>query len=102
MRLIITCGCGDTTQFAKDAFKILHPDEETPEVVELSKETRPLIRIFLLTVTPKDEADKILDTKFALAIHVRYEMRFDVMTGESDEGAGISVIDLIKGEPLNI
>lgn len=34
MRLIVTCGCGDTTQFAKDAFKIMFPKEELPKVIE--------------------------------------------------------------------
>ena len=34
MRLIITCGCGDTTQFAKDAFKIMFPKEDYDKLVE--------------------------------------------------------------------
>lgn len=34
MRLIISCGCGNTTDFARDAFKILFKGEPVPEVVE--------------------------------------------------------------------
>lgn len=34
MRLIITCGCADTTKYAKDAFKILFPNDELPDVIE--------------------------------------------------------------------
>lgn len=34
MRLIVTCGCANTTKFAKDAFKILFKGEEVPDVIE--------------------------------------------------------------------
>lgn len=39
MRLIITCGCSDTSQFAKDAFKILFKDGPMPKVIEESADT---------------------------------------------------------------
>lgn len=34
MRVIITCGCGGTTQFAKDAFKILFPKDKYDKLIE--------------------------------------------------------------------
>lgn len=33
MRVIFSCSCGNTDEFAKDAFKILFPKEELPELV---------------------------------------------------------------------
>lgn len=33
MERILSCGCGDTDKFAKDAFKILFPLEEIPPIV---------------------------------------------------------------------
>lgn len=102
MRLIITCGCGDTTQFAKDAFRILYPNESIPEVVELNETTKPLIKILLLALFPQKEVDNFLDSKFAISIDVRYEMQFDIMAGEATEGAAISVVNLIKGEELEL
>lgn len=33
MRYIVTCGCGDTESFAKDAFKILFKAEPLPPTV---------------------------------------------------------------------
>lgn len=32
MRAILTCKCNDTPEYAKDAFSIIFPDEEIPEV----------------------------------------------------------------------
>lgn len=34
MKLIITCGCGDTTQFAKDAFKVWFPKDKYDNLIE--------------------------------------------------------------------
>lgn len=31
---IITCGCGDTDKFAKDAFKLLFPKEDVPPITQ--------------------------------------------------------------------
>lgn len=102
MRLIITCGCGDTTEFAKDAFRILFPGEETPQVLEMNDENKPLIKIFLLTLNTEKEIDDFLSKKFAIAIDVRYSMQFDIMTGECMEGAEINIKDLIKGCDLEL
>lgn len=33
MNLIVTCGCGDTDAFAKDAFSIIFPSAPTPPIV---------------------------------------------------------------------
>lgn len=33
MKTILTCGCGNTDQFAKDAYKLLFPKAELPPVV---------------------------------------------------------------------
>lgn len=30
---ILTCGCSDTDKFAKEAFKLLFPDEKLPSIV---------------------------------------------------------------------
>lgn len=102
MRLIITCGCGDTTQFAKDAFKILFPKEDIPDIVELNHHNKPLIKMFMLTLGKEEVIDKFLDSKFAIAIDIRYQLDFDIITGESSEGAAINIKDLIKGCDLEL
>lgn len=102
MRLIITCGCGDTTQFAKDAFRIMYPKEKLPEVVELNKETRPMIRLFLSALAVEAVVDKFMDTKFAIAVEVRYKMNADIMGGEAYEDMDIYIDDLIKGHVLEL
>lgn len=33
MGVIYSCECGDTEAFAKDAFRLLFPDEELPEII---------------------------------------------------------------------
>lgn len=33
---ILTCQCGDTPQFAREAFKVLFPDREVPMVLQMN------------------------------------------------------------------
>lgn len=33
MNVIVTCGCGDTDSFARDAFKIIFPGEPLPQLI---------------------------------------------------------------------
>lgn len=102
MRIIITCGCGDTTQFAKEAFKILYPDEKVPKLIEMNDENKPLIKLFMLTLCTEKVIDEFLDSKFAIAIDIKYRMQFDIITEESIEGADIYIKDLIKGCDLEL
>lgn len=38
MKHIVTCGCGDTDDYAVAAFKILFPKERVPKVVSQARE----------------------------------------------------------------
>ena len=31
-KYIVTCGCGDTDEFAKNAFRLLFPDDDCPNI----------------------------------------------------------------------
>lgn len=33
MNIIVTCGCGDTDKFVKDAYKLIFPKEELPPIM---------------------------------------------------------------------
>lgn len=34
MKYLVHCGCGNTGEFAKDAFKMLFPDKELPKTID--------------------------------------------------------------------
>lgn len=98
---MITCGCGDTTQFAKDAFKIAFPDEELPIVIEKNKENEVLLKfiIDLLDVIVANQGSNHQlsgEDKFAYYIQADRLMRCD----EEDQwynDMDIQIFDLIKG-----
>lgn len=102
MRIILSCGCGDTTQFAKDAFRILRPDEEIPEVIEMDEKNKPLIKLFMLMLATEEKVDKFLSEKFAICVDVLYQMEVDIMLTEANESVAVYVKDLIKGCDLEL
>lgn len=44
MRAIITCECSDTESFAKDAFRILFPGQELPEVIPQTQQNVDFVK----------------------------------------------------------
>lgn len=81
MKLIITCGCGDTTQFAKDAFKIAFPNEELPEIYEKIDQTQ------------MDDLNKIIVSCGGEEIDFSKPYALEV----DDSGYNGSIYDLLKG-----
>lgn len=102
MRLIITCGCGDTTQFAKDAFKIAFPKEDLPVVIEKNKENELLLLLLtqvlrVILINQEDEhVDLSIEDKFAYYINTETVMRYDDETGWYND-MDITIFDLRKG-----
>lgn len=77
---IVTCGCGDTDEFSRDAFKLLFPRTPVPEITHdpnlLDNETaRQMVRAL--------KQDK---RKFSLYF--------------TEEDGALIVYDLIKGERI--
>lgn len=88
MRLIITCGCGDTTQFAKDAFKIMFPKDKIDKLVE------------------KPDSDLLLTINNYLSDYVGKDIDFsepyallldDEYYNKDMERQMVKIYDLIKG-----
>lgn len=90
--IIITCGCGDTEAYAKDAFKILYDDYPMPEVYSLGGDRDELILTGL----------NILNTDYNLGIDPKKAFALFVRT--TDDGFSnrpeVWVTDLLTGEAL--
>lgn len=80
VRLIYTCGCGDTDSFARSAYKLLFPDTEVPEIVH------PPLNHVSQRITEMARALEATKDPFAVCFI-------------SDE-QGLQVYDLLKGKRL--
>lgn len=102
MKLIITCGCGDTTQFAKDAFRIVFPKEDLPIVVDKNSDNAVLLELLfeMLAVICAQvngmRANFDIEEKFAYYISSTPCMKYDEGTGWYND-LDIEVYDLRKG-----
>lgn len=66
MSILITCGCGDTDQFARDAYKLIFPGHPIPPIVS-SLYALQQIKGFPQSGTTYEQAKALLtsDAKFA-------------------------------------
>lgn len=92
---IITCGCGDTDEFALAGFKLIAPNCEVPPIIHISDDNRIILET-LLEMASLGQRSKIdLDSPFALFIGVTRTM----IEGDESEGAvSYDIYDLLEGE----
>lgn len=75
-KVIYSCNCGDTDKFAKDAFRILFPDTDLPEIVQFATTNNPELNRYM-------EAIKKSHEKFAYYISYDNEVfeMWDLLKG---------------------
>lgn len=86
-RVIVSCRCGDTDEFAKSAYRLLFPDTEMPQFLSGSTEVGNLYSA-LPRNTMSDHLLALLRSNKKYARYMEYE---DDLTAEWD---------LIKGERI--
>lgn len=97
---IITCGCGDTDEFALAGFKLMAPNCEVPPIIHISDDNRIILET-LLEMASMEQCDKIdLDSPFALFIGAKRVTVWEMDSNESEEMVDYSIYDLLEGEQL--
>lgn len=90
--IIITCGCGNTEDFAKDAFKVLYGEVNFPDVFSLGKGRDELVLTAL----------NILNTDYNLGIDPEKPFALYVRTTRSgfSDAPEVWVTNLLTGEAM--
>lgn len=99
--LIITCGCGDTTNYAKTGWKIIYGEDELPPIIEMDDSNRPLIEILMCYFPIHTRQNIDLDRPFAFCITFYNTRRVvDPETEEFYDEQHVRLFDLLKGTVL--
>lgn len=96
--LIITCGCGDTTDYAKTGYKIRYGEVELPPVIEMNNENRCLIELLLdfFPFATKQAIDLDQPFAFSVVFQSRYSS-YDENVNDWFDNMEYEVFDLLNG-----
>lgn len=81
MNVLVTCGCGDTDQFARDAYKLIFPGHPMPPVVS-SLYALGKVKDFPTSGTLYEQAKALLTSDAKYAFYFGDGQVYDLLTGE--------------------